>query len=221
MTLSEFTLRIILIFLPGLIALIIVEQLIVHKEIKPYRFFIDSLILGFFCYLIYYPISQVPFFDLNFYFIRSLSDNNFPLDFIEILIATFLSIPLGFIISLFINRKILHRFAQKLKITKKFGELDVWSYIMNSEIPEWVLIRDIENDLMYQGWIQACSDPPEKDELFLRDVKVFTNSTAQELYSVPGLYFPRKRENITIEFPGMQFSEGKKDMPSLNGGINE
>jgi hypothetical protein len=74
---------------------------------------------------------------------------------------------------------------------------------------------------MYQGWIQACSDPPEKDELFLRDVKVFTNSTAQELYSVPGLYFPRKRENITIEFPGMQFSEGKKDMPSLNGGINE
>lgn len=218
MTLSEFTLRIILIFLPGLIALIIVEQLTVHKEVKPYRFFIDSLILGFLCYLIYYPISQVPFFNLNFYFIRSLSDNKFPLDFTEIFIAIFLSIPLGFIISLLSNRKILHRFAQKLKITKKFGDLDVWSYIMNSEIPEWVVIRDIENDLMYQGWIQAYSDPPEKDELFLRDVKVFINSTAQELYNVPGLYFPRKRENITIEFPGMQFSEGKKDMLSLKGG---
>jgi hypothetical protein len=86
-------------------------------------------------------------------------------------------------------------------VTNKFGEIDVWSYILNAEIPGWVVIRDLEHDLMYEGWIQASSDSTEKDELFLRDVKVFTNSTAQQLYGVSGLYLPRSRENLTIEFP--------------------
>lgn len=208
MTLSEFTLRIILIFLPGLIAYIIIEQLTVHKEIRPYRFFINSLILGFLCYLIYYPISLIS--NLEFNFIQSLLNNKASPDIKEILITILLSIPLGFIFSKLINRKILHKFAQKLKVTNKFADIDVWSLIMNSEIPEWVVIRDIENDLMYEGWVHFFSDSTERDELFLRDVKVFTNSTAQPLYEVPGLYLPRKRENLTIEFPAMKFSEYKE-----------
>lgn len=219
MSLSEFTLRIILIFLPGLIALIIVEQLTVHKEVKPYRFFLNSLILGFLCYLLYYPISLIPFFYLKFNFFQSLLDNKLPLYFWEIFIATLLSVPLGFIVSLLINSKVLHKTAQRLNISNKFGDIDVWSYILNSDVPGWVVIRDVENDLMYEGWIQASSDGTESDELFLRDVKVFINSTAQELYKTPGLYFPRKRENLTIEFPAMEYSEYNKSQnePSRGG----
>lgn len=209
MALSEFTLRIILIFLPGLIAFIIIEQLIELKEIKPYRFFINSLILGFLCYLFYYPISLVPFFNLNFYFIRSLFNSKLPLDLLEIAIVTLLSIVVGFIVSYIINRKFLEKIGDKLKTTTKFSEHfdDVWGYIMYSEKPEWVVIRDRENDLMYEGWIKTFSDIAEKDELFLKDVKVFINSTAQLLYEVPALYLPRQRENLTIEFPTMKFSE--------------
>lgn len=220
MTLSEFTLRIILIFLPGLIALIIVEQLIVHKEVKPYRFFLNSLILGFLCYLLYYPISLIPFFNLKFNFFQSLLDNKLPLYFWEIFTATLLSVPLGFIVSLLINRKVLHKAAQRLNISNKFGDFDVWSYILNSDVPGWVVIRDVENDLMYEGWIQASSDGTENNnELFLRDVKVFINSTAQELYKTPGLYFPKKRENLTIEFPAMEYSEHNESQnePSRGG----
>ncbi len=216
MTISEFTLRIILIFLPGLITFIIIEQLTAHQEIKTYRFFINSLILGILCYLLYYPISLVS--NQRFHFIQNLLNNKSGPNSEEILFATLLSFPVGLIIARLINHKVLHKIAQKLKVSNKFGDIDVWSYILNSEIPGWVVIRDIENDLMYEGWIQAYSNTTEKDELFLRDVKVFTNSTAQELYKTPGLYFPRKRENLTIEFPAIAFSGNKENQNEPSGG---
>jgi hypothetical protein len=204
MTLSEFSLRIILIFLPGLIAFIIVEQLTSHKEIQPFRLLLHSFLLGFLCYLIYYPISLISFLNLKFSFIQNLSDPKLSLNFWEILIATLISIPFGFIISFSIKKKVLHKIAERLHVTNKFGDLDVWSYIMNSEIPEWVVIRDIENDLMYEGYIKAFSDSSEIDELFLIYVKVYTNKTAEKLYEVPGLYLPQKREKLVIEFPELK-----------------
>lgn len=210
MTLSEFTLRIILIFLPGLISFMITEQLTVHKETQTYRFFIYSLMLGFLCYLIYYLISLKVFLNSSFYFIQSLSNNQLPLNFWEIFWATMLSIPLGFLVSFFINKKILHKIAKKIGASKKFGDLDVWSYIMNSQMPEWVVVRDKENNLMYEGWVHAFSESTERDELFLKDVRVFTNDTAQELYEVPALYLPRNRDNLIIEFPTINFPVSKK-----------
>jgi len=87
-----------------------------------------------------------------------------------------------------------------LNVSAKFGDIDVFSYIMNSQIPEWIVVRDIENNLMYEGWVEAFSDSTERDELFLRDVKVFNNKTAGELYDVPGVYIPKKRDNLVIEF---------------------
>lgn len=216
MTLSEFTLRLIVIFLPGLIAFIIVEQLTVNKETAPYRFFINALMMGFLCYLLYYPFSLIPVLNLKFSFIASLSSNKVPLDFKEIGVVVLLAIPMGLVVSLFINRKYLHKAAQWLKVTNKFGDHDVWSYILNSEIPGWVVIRDKDSDLMYEGWIQATSDSTDKDELFLRDVKVFSNSTGELFYEVPGLYLPRNRESLIIEFPALRHgaSDGERNRPS-------
>jgi hypothetical protein len=148
---------------------------------------------------------------MNFYFVQSLSNNKLPLNFWEIFFATLLSIPMGFIVSLFINKKVLHKLAKKLKVSNKFGEIDVWSYIMNAQMPEWVVVRDIENDLMYEGWIQAFSDSTERDELFLRDVRVFTNKTAKELYEVPALYLPKNRKNLTIEFRERQINDNMEE----------
>ncbi|MGM0878098.1 MAG: hypothetical protein ACQEWV_26135 [Bacillota bacterium] len=69
-----------------------------------------------------------------------------------------ISVLLAFLISVGINRKLLHRFAKNLKITKKFGQLDVWSYTFDSPDIGWVIVRDLDKDLMYQGWDEAFSD---------------------------------------------------------------
>jgi hypothetical protein len=38
-------------------------------------------------------------------------------------------------------------------------------------------------------------------------VKVFVNSSGEELYEVPALYLPRSRADITVEFPQLSYSE--------------
>lgn len=215
MQLSDFTLRIILIFIPGVISFIIIDKLTTHKEPKLHQILINSFVLGFLCYCFYYLVTLLIGIslkiNLRFLFFEVLTNKDTPLNFKEIILVTGLSFPMGFIFAFLINYKILHRIAhiriKNFQISNKFGDVDVWSYIMNSKMPEWVVVRDIENDLMYEGWVEAFSDSTEKDELFLRDVKVYKNSTADELYAVPGLYLPRKRENLVMEFPLLEFSE--------------
>jgi len=45
MELSEFTFKIILIFVPGLISFLIIDKLTIHKEFKVHQIIINSLIL--------------------------------------------------------------------------------------------------------------------------------------------------------------------------------
>ena len=221
MQLSEFAFRIILLFIPGLISFIIIEKLTCHKEYKLYDVIMYSLILGFFCYYIYFAIIIIcnNFFKmgLSLSFFHIISDNRAEINLNEIILVSVISIPLGFIFTFLINYKIIFRIAHILKISNKFGDVDVWSYIMNLEIPEWVVIRDIENNIMIEGWIQAFSDSTEKDELFLRDVIVYENSSGDELYKIPGLYLPRNRDKLMVEFPELQFTE-YIERPKSKGG---
>ena len=214
MQLSEFTLRIILLFIPGITCLTIIDKLTDHKELKLHQLLINSFVLGFLCYASYYLIILIigmcPNINLQFSFFDILMDKNTSLDFKEIIFVIGWSVPLGFIFTFLINSKVLHRVARALKTSKKFGDADVWSYIMNSKMPEWIVIRDLENDLMYEGWIEAFSDSTEKDEVFVRDVIVYKNSTADKMYSIPGLYLSRKRENLIFEFPSLRYTKYMK-----------
>ena len=60
---------------------------------------------------------------------------------------------------------------------------------------------------MYEGWVELFSDGSEPDEIFIRDAKIYKNSTGEPMYDTPGLYLPRKKENLRIEFPLLKFSE--------------
>lgn len=128
------------------------------------------------------------------------------MDFKEIFFVTLLSIPVGYCITFIINHKFLFRIAQWLKISNKYASVDVLSHLMElDDRTGWVVIRDRANDLMYEGWVGVYSDSTERDEMFLRDVRVYINSTAKLLYETPGLYLPRKREDLLIEFPQLLF----------------
>ncbi len=216
MEISEFTFRLILIFIPGLITFYIVDKLTIHKETVFHDKVFYSLLYGFICYMGYsFVVSIISFFlpfHIELSFFKSLTDNSIKPDLKEILWATILSFPIGFLFSFISNHKFLHRIAHKLSVSKKFGDVGVWSYLMNTGIPEWVVVRDIQNDLMYEGWVMAFSDSTEEHELFLRDVKVFRNSTGDPLYETPGLYIPRKREFLIVEFPNLGYTE-YKDRP--------
>jgi len=96
---------------------------------------------------------------------------------------------LAFVITALHYHKALFDFAQAIGATGKFGDPNVWSFAMNSKELRWVVVRDMEKDLMFQGYIRAFSDIDEKvSELLLVSVHVFRESTGEKLYETDTMY---------------------------------
>jgi hypothetical protein len=63
----------------------------------------------------------------------------------------------------------------------------------------WVFVRDIENDLVYYGYIRAYSESREDRELILKEVEVYSNSTGEWKYAIPMMYLSREAHKLSIE----------------------
>ncbi|AFY50466.1 hypothetical protein Nos7524_4723 [Nostoc sp. PCC 7524] len=214
MNLSEFAFRIIFIFIPGLITFNIISKLTFHKEFKTSDILLGSLTYGFVCYLIYYFIfilinNKLTFLNTQtFYFVESLTNSQAELNFNEIALVTLLAVPVGLTSAFLINHNLLFKLANKLKISDKLDDISLWNKVFDSPLNHWIVIRDIQNDLMYRGWVDSFSDGLGKNEILLRDVEVYRNSEQGILYSVPGLYISfNKEENLMIEFQSWEFTE--------------
>ena len=113
--------------------------------------------------------------------------------------------------------KFFNRFARFIGLTKTFGELDVWGYLMNMKEVVWVTVRDHKNDLIYDGWVQAFSDDSKDAEILLRDVSLYKNSTGEKLYQAGAVYISRNREDISIECRTLPIDERVKWKEDENG----
>jgi hypothetical protein len=86
--------------------------------------------------------------------------------------------------------------------------VDVWAYVLNSRDQDttFVTLRDIEQDLAYDGWIHLFSEDCSTTELLLRDVVVYRNSTSEALYQVGAMYFKLDPKRIILEFRGVKIT---------------
>lgn len=200
MDVTELTLRLALLFLPGIICALFVEKLVPTRQWSTARLALYSLVLGLGCYLIY-GLSEAlclwkwpPSIDL----LKSLTDKN-PLDFTEISLATLVAPVLGLLASLALNKHWLNRLARVIGVSNKFGDLDVWARMFNSSDIVWVVVRDFNHDLAFDGWVNAFSDTYDTNELLLRDVKVYQSSSAKLLYELDSVYLTRGKDELTIE----------------------
>lgn len=214
MSFSESTLYIMLVFLPGIIAYRIYDELAEHKEYKAYELVIHSFLFGFLSYLLYYIILKIINLfggSLPFHFLNALTNESrkIDIDFTEILIVSCFSVTVGLGFTAIDKYKLLHRIARRFRITNKHGELDTFSFLMNSNIgnPPFVIIRDVESNRAYYGWIYCNSAGHEKNEFFLRDVLVFENSTARLIMTSPGIYLSKPKEKYVIEFPQLTYGD--------------
>ena len=204
MAITKFTFQLIFLFLPGLIAFLIVEALTAHRRVPAIRIFLYSLVLGCLSYLSYYPLTLIPSLGLPFSFVKILTGSAAVPNAIEILSVCVWSIPLALVISLALNRGWVHGAAHWLKVSKQFANTDVWSLVMNEKGSEWVVVRDLEHDLIYEGWVVAFSDSTDDfDELFLTKVRVYRNSTGDQMYEMPSVYLSMKHGNKVVEFPSL------------------
>lgn len=217
MDFTVLTLRILFIFVPGIIGTEVLFKLIeVDKSEKRDRYIISSFLLGSVSYLIlnlfYFLFANIASFfiflfsgRLNFTassisFFKFINEETGLINEFEVLLAIVISAFLGVIIAYINNKKFISKIAQRYRVSSKFDELDVWTYAMNSDEDYWIIIRDIENDLLYEGWPKAYSNS-HNCEILLTNVEVYRNSKASRpLYSIDQVYFSFREEKMIVEF---------------------
>lgn len=212
MDISELAIRVLLLFLPGIICHFIVDALTVHRERQSHEIFLLGFLYGVLAYLIYgtavfflRPIStwfagtttgEVVFF-------KSLTDPKVAISLLEVGMVSLVGGLFGIGLSAGINHRLLHRVARRFKISRHSGYLNVWSFALELNEVRWATVRDLEHKLMFCGYIRGFSDVDEVGELLLTDVIVYNEVSGQELYRADAMYLGRKRECLTVEFPGL------------------
>lgn len=199
---NEFTVRLALLFLPGIICALVVEKLVPTSAWSTARLALYALVLGLACYLTYALLDAAvtrtwpPMVGL----LKSLADNR-ALDFTEIFLATAAAPFVGLAVSLALNGHWLNRFAKTIHVSNKFGEVDVWARTFNTSVTDtWVVVRDFDHDLAFEGWVNAFSETHDVNELLVRDLRVYQSSTSKFLYEVDSMYITRPKDSLTIEF---------------------
>lgn len=221
MEMSDLTIRLILLILPGAIATLVVEKLIIQStQWKAFRFILYSIILGFLSYIgtqvCYYAFACFKFLFAGFFlpkkitFWNAIINKSASISFGEIIFTCFLAVILGFAISMLINKKVMNKLAIPLKVSSIYGEEDLFIHFMDSKNVEWVWVRDKNQKLTYEGAVRNYSVSNDgMRELVLDDVKVFSSEDSSLLYEVPTVYLSLSPNEFIIELP-----ELKKENPA-------
>jgi hypothetical protein len=204
MQLSEFGLRLLLLFFPGVVCAYVVDALTIHRRRSEFEFVLNSLMLGIASYLVcWLALDAWHRLDGSFHelvFLRALTDTKVAISIRELGAATVVAVLLALDLTGASTYKVPYRLAQSLGITKKFGELDLWGYVFNSKNVTWATVRDHGRNLTYDGWVELFSDDSQSAELLLSDVKVYRNDSGDFLYDADSMYLSLHRDAIAIEF---------------------
>ncbi|HEX8831791.1 MAG TPA: DUF6338 family protein, partial [Longimicrobium sp.] len=208
MELSYVTLRVLLLFFPGVLCALLVDALTVHRERTSAQFLTHAFALGMGSYLSLGVLRDVAAAfaqwlhlrqPLEITFFDALVNDRLRLAWGEIALAALVGVLLSSVIAAALNRQMLLRVANRLTVTRKTGELDVWSFLFNSRSGAYVVVRDMSHDTMYAGTVEVFSDTVDRAELLMKDVEVFQNSTSRKLYKAKHVYLARDAASLVIE----------------------
>lgn len=198
-----------IILLPGIVCAVICDKLTVHSKWDAFKFTLYSFVLGLFAYTIlqffHYLLdainglwSKVWIWHHLKIWSSALSDKT-TIPAWEVFWATICSVPAAFFSSWVVNYKFFNKIGQKIKITHKYGDENLFSYYLNAKEIDWIYVRDTEKNLTYQGRVVSSSENDHIQELVLSEVTVFRYEDSSELYSVPTIYLSKEMGKFIIE----------------------
>ena len=208
MELSVLTLRVVLLFFPGVLCALIVHALTIQRERTTPQFLTSAFVYGVSTDLLLAGLRTVyaGFAKLSGWaapprvtFFNVLTNEKARIAWGEIGLSAIVALLLGLVMAVVLNNNLLHKAAARIGISRRFGEVDVWGYFFNSPQIRWVAVRDLAADTVYEGWVEAFSDTGAAPEILLRDVTVKTNSTGTKLFDSKRVYLARDRTSLMIE----------------------
>ena len=105
------------------------------------------------------------------------------------------SIILAELAVLFWDKRILFRIANRLRITGRTDNDEVWDNMFDSQ--PWVIVRDYVSSNVYYGCVVKYSDRTTIRELLLVDVMVYSKNDGD--YHMEQVYIARSPSEFSIE----------------------
>lgn len=211
MEISELTIRIIILLIPGLIGTRIEEISRDKKKMDIREFIVSVLLIGFISYFIFLLLINIKnifmygiknFSVEEIYFFKGLVNSDINIKWSEVIGASVISIFLGLITAIMFNKGFLYMLLRKLKITNSSGK-DVWLELFDNDtkgLNKYIKIIDEKNDILYYGWVKNYSNDPNHPELILKNVTIAKNSKrTKKIREVKELYIEIEKKNMIIE----------------------
>jgi hypothetical protein len=206
MEISELTLKLILLLVPGALASIIFEKLTIHKKWSPFQFISNSILFGSACYLgsqlcieIFCAGNDMSSFWSN------LPAKEIP--FTTIIKAIIASPFIGLLFTCADHFRWINKVGRFLRISNKYGDLNLFTHFLNSPDVKEIYVRDIERNITYHGKVHSYSETDDIKELLLYDVDIYDYATNDLCYSVKSIYISKPKDNIWIEIPEIMSDE--------------
>lgn len=207
---TELTIKLIILLIPGALGCIIYEKLTIHKDWSQFRFILNSIILGSTAYFICQLVVSGGIWGLNLFFEEplnsyslkvwsELSEESIP--YTEVLCGSIVGIILGVLITNIEQTKKLNKFANKLNISTKYGDENLYTHFLNADEIEEVYLRDIKNNLVYHGVVAYFSENENFKEILLYDVSVYEYENSDHLYDIERIYLSMPNSEVIIEKP--------------------
>lgn len=209
MEISALTLKLIILLIPGALGTLIMNRLTIRKELSPFKFMLNAIIIGVFSYLLLQLFSNTVHFISNIFSCQtggykqlqiwsSISDKTI-IPYEEVLYSSICSIIIAILGSLIDQYKIINKLAQKLGISNKYGDENLFSYFLNAKETQIVYIRNIKNNLTYHGYVNSYSETNDLSEIVLSNVSVYRYDDSSLLYEVDQIYLSFAKNEIIIE----------------------
>lgn len=200
---SELTIKLIIILLPGAISTLIYGKLILHKEWDNFKFILFSILFGVFSFF----LLQIIIDFINLFAFPKIADlslwndltNANKIPYAEIIFSTIISVILSYIVSLVENEKVISRIAKHFGVSNKYGDENLYSKFLTAKEVEYVYVRSIKNELTYYGCVKSFSESDNLSEINLSEVSVYNYKDSEHLYDVSEIYLSFTKQEIIIE----------------------
>lgn len=154
MELSELTVKLIILFLPGIIATSIYQLFGNRNNLDNRSFFVLTIVNGFFSYL---PLE---FFTKQDFLFRFLLNTSLQPDLECVFKSIIASIILGIFEVYLINYGILYCIACKIRLTTRSGHDTVWDEVFDNQnqgIRNYVYVLNEKSNKLYAGTVENYS----------------------------------------------------------------
>ena len=201
MEIAEFIQKFFLLFLPGIVGMLVYNQINIREEQQGYVESLKLVCLSLASYLLtdglFWALRRIPGFPWG------------PVNIVEVIAAEEIRLPAANVFSASVFAVVLvclltkavadnwfFGIARRLSLTKRAGNQPVWE--MAFDYGNTVVFRDLVTENTYCGKVMFFSDNSDIREILLRDVVVYDSGSA-ELYRTSILYLSREHNQFTME----------------------